>query len=456
MKNLTFPPRTVLIGMLTLVTFIVSVGFLLGKERRLIALNGKTGRIVWSSSLSQKPATFGTPVVSQDGVLIPIVQLMTSPQQDRDTSQPFTWKLYSFERQSGRLLWRFEPKDTPLEQTTLLSYRILATTEDTLYLSRYSQQERQGVVEAIATATGKIQWRYGPILTTHWTVDYPSQQVSGDQLFVIAPEGERLAIHSLDRKTGKRRHTLTTFAVPKNPSPTPTPKAALPEPSAHLSPKLFPLLATQAQQVLVASSAALSALDGETGAETFQRRMDSTVHSLQYSLGVDKDTVYVGYPDQLVALNADTGTRRWVYNNVFQHRVPAPILRQFRLDGDHLYLTCLCSGYLDRSEGWVIALNRKDGKELWASPVSETDTVLFPQAPIVGKNAVFIAGHKRSTTPKDRGAIALDKQTGQEQWHFRFRTQSDTPLASDGDRLFLTDISPRWRNGLAYLNPDWH
>ena len=123
-------------------------------------------------------------------------------------------------------------------------------------------------------------------------------------------------------------------------------------------------------------------------------------------------TVYVqGGSGQVVAVDALTGGIDWASEPTGFNIGPFGVA----VDEERVYA-------LDGSEG-VLALDRRDGAELWSTDVTTTPTLGIDIQPVVVDDLVLVSSVPVSVggiyTPGDRGVIhALDATSGEVHWRF--------------------------------------
>jgi outer membrane protein assembly factor BamB len=223
-------------------------------------------------------------------------------------------------------------------------------------------------------------------------------------------------------------------------------------------------------RVFVEADGDLVALDAETGAERWRRRIgwkdaafatsivvhdgavfvaDSTnIYAIDESSGsvrwhlpsgeaygcealADDSTLFTGTRDRTVlALDPGTGVARWTRDLWPDRAFPGPVQGIARV-GDTLYVaaTRFEDQHGVRRTGAVVALDRRDGRELWRW-TSETGGGDFNSAPTVAGRFLLLGDRETLAF------IAIDRFTGTREWRVPTRPgyigPNVAPIAMDG------------------------
>jgi len=213
----------------------------------------------------------------------------------------------------------------------------------------------------------------------------------------------------------------------------------------NFAPFSGPYLVVNDRSIFLTTDRAVYAFDPNTGEQQF--RINAARGS---RIRVEGATLYTSQSDRLMAFDAATGQQKWVH--MWNRRIG--YLTGFSVNLDSIYVYCNCDGDAGgrSDEGWLIALDTRDGNERWAKPITDMSSIPLFTVPVLAGDAVMTAAGS-----EDRfGVTALDPADGKQRWSFVTHGLISTWLAQEGGRVIVLDRSPRWRNWLASLNPAWH
>ena len=138
------------------------------------------------------------------------------------------------------------------------------------------------------------------------------------------------------------------------------------------------------------------------------------------------------YGDNLQALDAATGDELWHYSRRLPKGTNPGVKRSFALYEDKVYLST--------SDAHIIALNVKTGEVVWDRPVSGPgERWNTTSGPLVARGKVM-----QGVNGQVRGGayiVALNAETGVEEWRFHTVAQPDEPGGNTWNGLALEDRS---------------
>ena len=180
--------------------------------------------------------------------------------------------------------------------------------------------------------------------------------------------------------------------------------------------------------VFVADSTNVHALDEASG-DVRWRIATGEAHGCEAL--ADDSTLYTGTRDRTVlALRQRDGTARWSRDLFPDRSIPGPVQGIARV-GDTLYVSA--TRFEDRNgvqrTGVVVALDRRDGRELWRwmSKVGRGD---FNSAPTVAGRFVLLGDRESAAF------VAIDRFTGRSEWRASTRSgyigPNVAPIVVDG------------------------
>lgn len=418
-------------------------------EKRLLALDAKSGRVLWLAALSDRQSKLQSPVVANHRVFLGIATKEV-------LQNSYNWQLKAFDAVSGRRIWQYSPNLQQVESGAKLDgvdTGLLApyASADSVY-AYISIEDGEDQLVAIDAATGKQRW----LIKREWSnFDKLGVVAVGNRVIIISPEKDptripigklpenKVILKALDTRTATQIWQVKLNDIPYE--------------------DLFQGL--NLPSVLVASDRTVffkpgitRAYDIETGKLQFRiadRNGDEIklINSTLYSFGYG----------ELSAFNAVTGDQLWSRGNAKNSNFTCAgtgSARRFQASDQVIYVTCGIAGRksIEDEEGWLLALDAKNGSERWFKQVNSGYWDLFESLPASNSESVFIVRKIKDTKAgKIAQLLALSAKDGAEIWNFPL-AESDffQPPVTDGDRVFVIDTAPRWRNWLEYLNPAWH
>lgn len=434
------------IGVLT-VSFLV--WFAIQAEKRLLALDAKSGQLLWSIGLSDRPVKLRSPAVANGKVFLGIATR-------RVAGDTFDWKLAAFDAASGRRVWQFSPNLQFKSDANLdgIATGLLApyASADNVY-AYVSIEDGEDQLVALNAVTGKQRWT----INREWSkFDKLGVVAIGDRIIFISPEKDptripigklqenKVILKALDTRTAKLIWQVKLNDIPYE--------------------DLFQ--GSNLPSILIASDRTVFFKLGIT------RAYDLATGKLQFKIDdrngdeikLINSTLYSFGYGELTAFNAATGAQMWTRsegkdrNRTCAGRPGSP--SRFQASVEVVYVTCSIakSKYVENEEGWLLALNPKDGRERWFKQINSGYWDLYESLPASNSESVFII---RDNKDAEEGMVAqvlaLSAKNGVEVWKFQLKEDDFLqPPATDGDRVFIIDTAPRWRNWLAHLNPAWN
>lgn len=139
------------------------------------------------------------------------------------------------------------------------------------------------------------------------------------------------------------------------------------------------------------------------------------------SPSVADGVIYFCAAQKIHAVNADTGSLRWVYPEEGSLNV---VIKSTPLIGEDLI-------YVGAGDGRLYAITKQDGRLAW----SFTTKGIMNSSPIIVEDTLFVGS-------SDNNLYALDPQTGQQKWTSGFKTHDDisgSPAAANGLVYFISN-----------------
>ncbi len=423
----------VLLGIGLLIFVLVMWRVATRKEWHMFALDAQSGRVIWSVPLVDQPSVFGDPVVSNGRVFFEVSTLVSE-----DT---FAWKFVALDATSGQPLWEFIPdpklyKDVVTQRGSVYSGTALGTpvvTADSVYVDIISKGGIAPELVALDAATGALKWTVKP--AWHRFVNqYPGVAPAGERVVIMQEDDSGVALQALDAQTG-------TFLW----------QTSLEHAGGDVKGGQQyngRYLVANNRSVFLNTGDTTEAFDLDTGALQF--RIDRYSNK---QIEVAGATLYALMAESLTAFDAATGAEHWMYGG----GCAGGFLVRFQADQESVYASCETGVWESGGKSgdvWLFAVAAEDGHERWRTRVIES-AVVPPQMPAIGAESVFVIGGQGGQSPKNQ-VRALSTADGTERWRFPTRHSGLGSVATDGHSVFVTDVSPRWRNWLARLNPAWH
>ncbi|MGC4108570.1 MAG: PQQ-binding-like beta-propeller repeat protein [Thermomicrobiales bacterium] len=325
---------------------------------------------------------------------------------NQSTNLPSEATLFALNANDGSERWRFVIGDTEL-------YASPAVIDGVAYLGAGN-----GVLYAIDTANGVERWRF-----TTGKQFLTSPAVSDGMVFVGSMQK---TLYAIDSSSGGE---LWSFHAD-----------GFVNAAAVANGTVYFLAGRSAD--LRNTGNDLIAVDAKSGLEKWRFAMGGFPGGSSYpfvapSPAVADGMVYILGPQpygNLYAINADDGTEFW----------------RFSVDGDSSPVVSDGVVYVGSSSRTIYALNAADGTERWSL---ELDGSFYSSPSVSGGYlyASYKSGSIRDEIPTAVNVIALDKETGIEEWKFTDdRTSSDihsSPVISSGT-IYVSGGS---KDGIGYL-----
>ncbi len=441
--------RIILFGIGLIIASLLAYWLATQNEKRLLALDAKSGRVLWLAALSDRNSKLRNPVVANGRVFSGIATKEV-------LQNSYNWQLTAFNATSGRRIWQYSPNLRQGESRAKLdgvSTGLLApyASEDSVYAS-ISIENGEDQLVAIDAATGRQRW----VIKREWSIFDKLGVVTVDnRVIIVSPEKDptripigklpenKVMLRVLDARTATQVWQVKLNDIPYE--------------------DLFQGL--NLPSVLVASDRTVFFKPGIT------RAYNLATGKLQFKIAdrngdeikLINSTLYSFGYGELSAFNAVTGDQLWTRGNAKNSnltcagKLGSP--RRFQASSKLVYVTCGIAGRKSiEDEGWLVALDTKNGSERWFKQVNSGYWDLFESLPASNSESVFIIRKTKNETGKIVAEIlTLSAKNGAEIWKLRLKEEDFLqPPVTDGDRVFVIDTAPRWRNWVAQLNPAWH
>ncbi len=253
-------------------------------------------------------------------------------------------------------------------------------------------------VVALDAATGAVRWRR----------EFPAAgepTVSGERLYVVDTDAVTVALDTASGETVWR----TEF-----------------EASIDTGNRVAPAVA--GGRVFLGTTDCLVALDAETGERRWQFPVDFP-RPPSVAVTDTSSTVYVGDDDTVYALDATDGGERW------RETVASPLAGPPVVDGDSVHVTV-------RDEyGGVVALDADTGDRRWTYDLEtlSVDREPVSNAVLVDETVVLVLGPVITSAERAEEVVALGAADGTECWRYPVGDRDHTPPVPHDDRLLLAD-----------------
>lgn len=174
--------RIILFGIGLIIASLLAYWLATQNEKRLLALDAKSGRVLWLAALSDRNSKLRNPVVANGRVFSGIATKEV-------LQNSYNWQLTAFNATSGRRIWQYSPNLRQGESGAKLdgvSTGLLApyASEDSVYAS-ISIENGEDQLVAIDAATGKQRW----VIKREWSiVDKLGVVTVDNRVIIVSPE----------------------------------------------------------------------------------------------------------------------------------------------------------------------------------------------------------------------------------------------------------------------------
>lgn len=407
------------------------------REIRLLALDAKNGRLLWTTLLGDNAKTEArSPLAANGRVLVKVAEQVKKYPEDPGT---YVWKLVAFDSISGKQMWEFKPAP--------LSYD--GVSYDASGNSVFATVNLDETIKLFAfdLATGKQLWE------TKFKVERMDRKnfvlATGDRAILLTQKRDtQTALKVLDAHTAK-----LIWQIEMNPKP---------DYSTILIPKNR--LAVSDHKLFLKDKEGIThAYDLATG------QMQFTINSNALEVKSTNSTFYEFGRFGITAFDANSGKERWkrIYerDSSLQCAGKLGIYERFHVN-NLVYLTCnkLGKGNEFKSDGnrlegegyWLLALDAKDGRDRWFKQLGVRYATFAVTTPISNAESVFTTGEIREGSRDVIQILALSAKDGSEQWKLSIASRNPWLPATDSRHVFVIDDAPRWRFWLAQFNPSWY
>ena len=380
------------------------------QELSLFALDAPTGRVAWRVGLPPTDGYTSVPQVAQNAVLL---WTLVGPRGDQ-------LRLSAFSVKRGKELWS---RDAEGDVNTRVYFAkpVLAFYKDRVILQTGTDYS---VLYAYDLATGDVLWKtdLGGTLFGLVAGDAPLALVAQiDPDWLVNPT--KFDFLKLDLSTGQ---VTGRFPLP---SLTDTPDRSY-----------EPVILGNASYLYYSGDAGIYQLDRQTGEYL------KTLPNLSGHLALDDAQLYLVTSNKVRAFDPETLKLRWLFDYAQTYSQDAsqgdfglPLLTSHGL---YLQYTTV----LQDTQAHLLALS-PSGEAQWR--VSAETSNRF------GTSWTSVVGNDQGLFLEGRDALVAFSIEGEVRWQFPMTKQSFS-FGSSEQLVFATDLSPRYRNWLAYLRPSWH
>ncbi len=404
--------RVVIIAVILLALAAVFTGWATRSTTVILALDGQSGRVQWSTWLKGYDA--GDPVAEGDRIF---VDILTGQAEGTTASTAVEWDLVALDAQSGRQLWRTDHQPTDYNGE-VNRYAPLANNDlviDDLYHDTLAVYDA-GSGESLYQLEGVMVW--GMIgddalpvaLSDDWLIarrQHKSMTTNGVQVYDLN-DGSLL------------------WSTPYDPYPGTSDNAANFTPVLAYNDRVYLEVASRYQVFDIASGDLLFALDQTCKQARIQ---DSTLYCISGDLkaydATSGDLLWLFYPDNLGDIN----------------------LQEVEVGTDAIYVTTTALRSRPYKQ-WIIALDPTDGSERWRVQIwdgRDDNESLWHVSPAAGEEMVFAI--KYITNRK--ALIALSAADGTQLWQFPLYSEHRYAPVADGEQVYIVDAAARWRHWIA-------
>jgi outer membrane protein assembly factor BamB len=389
------------------------------------------------------------------------------------------WRLFALDAKTGLVQWSavVEQADNP------------AVSKDRVFLTTYAQEnsssggssQPQRKLTVFDAGSGKLLWRFTAeprqtIETFVASPDVVAVCLSGDPQIAVLDAatgtlrgtirrvwcpttdavGMTIVGHALvaitwsdDDELALQAYDTETLAVQWH--------TALPTQSQQaFSLSSSPLLVANDQLAVAKDGEQLDVFDSPTGAFRLSLAKNESGIELSWLRLVGSD-LYLSRFVSVTAFDAETGSIRWTYEPSEQRMIAAlEATPQTVYVMDAPYPSIMLNGFEAKAgnEHQIIALDANTGQEQWRKTLVEggtLNTAALHAWASPDSDRLFATGILQGRPV----LLAFAAQDGTEQWRFPLSGDFYQAPVTDGTHVLIADSAPRWRNWLTGINPAW-
>ncbi len=411
----------------------------------LLALNTRSGKLIWVHPVTPELFFSRGAVAAEDKVLLNFCTQSETKNCDRAYLQ-------ALDAQSGQMLWTYQPnRDESADE--IVSNLAVVWQHHQLYIQVDNE------LRSLNPATGQQQWAIQrPWFTPRVVGDGLGLAIRPDEVSFIQLGNRQRMIQSLNPKTGR---VVEQFAVSL--PPLTATRDLIAQSDHHLFLETSGLTPSGVDGFFDTGLSAITAYDFKTGQVRFRRTIVGTIKDMQgrpnrLYINLPNDVIYrpnlepIFQRGSFLALDG-AGQVLWQKGKETFNCNSGDV---WTMDADSLYLTC--AQKVKKGASLVVALDAATGKVKWQVQTSPNRYSEF--LPMALTNSALITFRQKTDDRQATRIIGLDRTTGKLLWKFalyddRFVDSFRSVVSTQGERLFVLDVLPRWQIWLVQWQKGW-
>ena len=425
------------------------------RSATLVAFDTNTGTVQWFQPLGAEDGFFSRGAIAAGGTVI-----LESAESSAPPKRSNLYRLQAFSMQTGDRLWT-QQLDTSIENSEAsrayeFASNSLIELQPTALFWQVGDELR-----SLDPTTGQQRWSIqrrwfnhdpnGSRIWLHLGVAATEQQIAVLQL--ASQQLSRQQLQILDAATGKLQRSISP-------------------PATDFVTNYGRMKQAEGRVVTAGSDESrqnppsgerqsfLTAYTLDTGKVGFRTPIPGDISNLQIagkSLILTHNSSKPEVPSRIMAFDSQTGRLLWQRLN--RELKCRDYEATWQADAQLVYLNCNPNPGSSPEASTIVALSAATGAVQWQTPISPNrHSADWPMTVGTGQ-LLMLHTAGRGDKSQDQ-VVALDRQTGKRLWTVALFGKRDSffrdRLATDRDRLLITNDIPQWQIWLLHLNRGWY
>lgn len=420
----------------------------------LLAFDTRTGAVQWFQPLGADKDFFSRGAVAAGDTVI-----LESAESSAPPKRSDLYRLQAFSVQTGDHLWT-QPLDASLENAEVgRGYEFASNSMVDLQPTALYWQVGDEL-RSLDPTTGRQRWSIqrrwfnhdpnGSRIWLHLGVAATEQQIAVLQL--ASQQSSRQQLRILDAATGKLQRSISPPA-----SDFVTNYGRMKQ-ANH---RVF-TVGSDARQNLPSNErqSFLTAYALDIGKVGFRIPISGDISNLQIagkSLILTHDSPKPEVPSRIMALDSQTGRLLWQRLN--RELKCRDYEATWQADAQWVYLNCNLNPGSSPEASTIVALSAATGEVRWQTPINPNRHSEDWHMTISTGQVLLLNSAGQGNKSQDQ-VVALDRQTGKRLWTVALFGKRDSffrdRIATNRNRLLITDDIPQWQIWLLQLNRGWY